>query len=106
MQQLLAWMGEPLRLRLSLGSSAARSAVLRRGVGRIRHLEVKTLWIQDHTASGRLVVDKIKGTENVADIGTKPLAGPIFVKLRVMLGLVMLTVVTRTRKTEEIAIGS
>ena len=90
LQQLLAWMGEPLRLRLSLDSSAARSAVLRRGVGRIRHLEVKVLWIQDLTNAGRLVVDKIKGTENVADIGTKPLPGPTFVKLRAMLGLMML----------------
>ncbi len=90
LQQLLAWLGEPLRLRLSLDSSAARSAVLRRGVGRIRHLEVKVLWIQDHTNSGRLVVDKIKGTENPADIGTKPLPGPTFVKLRAMLGLMMM----------------
>ena len=90
LQQLLGWLGDPLRMRLSLDSSAARSAVLRRGVGRIRHLEVKVLWIQDHTNSGRLVVDKIKGTENVADIGTKPLPGPTFVKLRAMLGLMMM----------------
>ena len=36
------------------------------------------------------MVDKIKGTENVADIGTKPLPGPTFVKLRAMLGLMMM----------------
>jgi hypothetical protein len=88
LQQLLGWAGVPLRMRLHIDSSAARSAVLRRGVGRIRHLEVKVLWIQDMTTSGRLLVDKIKGTENMADIGTKPLSGPVFNKLRLLLGLV------------------
>ena len=67
LQQLLGWAGIPLRMRLHIDSSAGRSALLWRCVGRIRHLEVKVLWIQDMTNCGRLLVDKVKGTENVAD---------------------------------------
>ncbi len=40
--------------------------MLCRGVGRVRHVEVKVLWIQDVTSGGRLLVDKVRGTENVA----------------------------------------
>ncbi len=60
-----------------MDSSAGRSAVLRRGLGRNRRLEVKVLWTQDLTYSGRLVVDKVRETDNVADVGTKRLSGPV-----------------------------
>ncbi len=76
-------------MRLHTDSGAGRSALLRRGVGRTRHLEVKVLWIQDMTNSGGLLVDKVRGTEDVADIGTKPLSGPVFNKLSSRLGLVL-----------------
>ncbi len=48
-QQLLGWMGEPVRIRLRMDGAAARSALCRQGVGEIRHLEVKVLWAQDQT---------------------------------------------------------
>ena len=70
-------------------SDAANAAAKHGAAGSTRVQRKPTLWIQDHTAAGRLVVDKIKGTENVADIGTKPLPGPTFVKLRALLGLVL-----------------
>ena len=88
LQQLLGWCGVPLRLRLYTDSAAGRSALLRRGVGRMRHMQVKLLWVQDLTSSGRLLVDKIRGTLNPADIGTKPLAGPALRNVRGLLGLV------------------
>ena len=56
-QQLLGWLGEPVRIRLRMDASAARSVLCHQGVGRIRHLEVKVLWIQDMTNCGRLLVD-------------------------------------------------
>lgn len=87
LQELLAWMGEPVRIRLRMDSSAGRSVLLRRGVGRIRHLEVKVLWIQDETARGRLLIDKVPGDQNTADIGTKPLGQEAFERHRGGLGL-------------------
>ena len=50
--ELFAWICEPLRARLRrVESSAELCVVLRAGVGRICHLEVKVLWAQDHTRS-------------------------------------------------------
>ena len=52
-------------------SSAGRAISLRKGTGKVRHLQVKYLWIQDALFEKRLAIDKVKGTENPADVGTK-----------------------------------
>lgn len=77
-QQLWAWFGYPMRLRLRTDSSATREVVHRQGVGRIRHLSVKVLWIPEYTAKGRILVEKVLGTQNPTGGGTKPLAGKSF----------------------------
>ena len=56
-------------------STAAIGIVNRKGVGRIRHLEVGKLWIQELREDGGLEVKKVKGTANVADQCTKYLNG-------------------------------
>ena len=55
-------------------SSVAKSFVATRGLGKMRHLEVKLLWLQECVQRGRLKVGKVKGTTNVADILTKYLS--------------------------------
>ena len=87
MQQLLAWCGFPLKVVLRTDSSACRGTMARQGVGRQRHLQVQTLWVQQEVKSGRLVLGKVSGSENMADIGTKPLGKTLFEKFRGMLGL-------------------
>ena len=57
------------------GSSALRVAS-RRGLGRMRHMEIRRLWLQDEVAAGRLVILYTKGEDNVADLLTKNLGGP------------------------------
>ncbi len=47
------------------------------------------LWSQDMTSGGRRMVDKMRRAENVADVGRKLLSGPVFVKLRLTLGLAL-----------------
>ena len=73
LQEVLGWLGVPMRMRLRCDSAACRSIIQRQGVGRARHLSTKVLWLQSMTASGRLVVEKVAGAENPADLGTKPL---------------------------------
>ena len=90
MQQLLAWCGFPLKVVLRTDSSACRGTMARQGVGRQRHLQVQTLWVQQEVKSGRLVLGKVAGSENMSDIGTKPLGKTLFEKFRSMLGLQML----------------
>ena len=44
--------GRRSNARVSTESSAARGIAMRRGVGKIRHLEVRTLWLQDQVGRG------------------------------------------------------
>ena len=51
-------------VRLGTDSSAAKSFVCRRGLGKMRHLEIRDLWLQKEVMEGRLEVSKIRGDEN------------------------------------------
>jgi hypothetical protein len=55
-------------------SSAARCFASRRGVGRMRHLEVRHLWLQGAVACQKVVVRRVPGEENPADLLTKYLS--------------------------------
>ena len=71
LQHVLGFLGLSLRLVLETDSAAARGVLNRVGVGRIRHLEVKTLWVQSLVDAKRLVVRASSGKVNPADIATK-----------------------------------
>ena len=43
----------------------------RKGLGRVRHVEVGELWIQDTVKQKRMTISKVAGEENPADILTK-----------------------------------
>lgn len=48
-------------------STAAMGIVAKKGVGRIRHLDVGMMWVQELRERGGLQVNKMKGTSNLAD---------------------------------------
>ena len=52
-------------------ASAAIGMVNRTGVGRLRHVRVQFLWVQDAVREGDLKVSKVKGEENPSDLLTK-----------------------------------
>ena len=54
-------------------NSAARQLVSRQGVGRIRHLSGKLLWVQDLVLSKQLAIGQIPTEWSYSDVGTKPL---------------------------------
>jgi len=56
---------------LKTDSSAAKSFVSRRGLGRMRHLEIRDLWLQKEVRDGKVEISKIPGTQNPADLMTK-----------------------------------
>jgi len=70
-QSLMDDMGYECKIKMRSDSSAGRAISLRKGTGKVRHLQVKYLWIQDALFEKRLVIEKVKGIENPADIGTK-----------------------------------
>lgn len=51
--------------------SAAKSFVCRRELGKMHHLKIRDLWLQKEVQEGRLVVSKVKGEDNPADLMTK-----------------------------------
>ena len=54
-------------------ASAARAVASRRGLGKVRHLHTRYLWLQDTVACRALALRTIHGTENPADAFTKAL---------------------------------
>ena len=64
-------MGIPVRIRVSTDASAAKGIASRRGLGKVRHIEVHQLWVQDKVASGEIEVRKVDGKGNLADMLTK-----------------------------------
>ena len=67
----LGFKGLVNKIRLGTDSSAAKSFVSRRGLGRMRHLEIRDLWLQKEVADGNLEVSKVAGDRNPADLMTK-----------------------------------
>ena len=60
-----------MKLELRVDAKATIGILHRQGLGRLRHVEVGHLWIQQAVKSGRIEVRKVLGTENIADLMTK-----------------------------------
>ena len=61
---------KPLPVEILTDASAARGVVQRQGVGRIRHFQVKQLWVQERESTSELLITKIDRAVNWADLLT------------------------------------
>ena len=68
---MLADLNINLTTNLNTDSSAAKGIASRRGLGKVRHIELCELWLQDQVARGKIVVNKIRGDDNFSDSLTK-----------------------------------
>ena len=68
-------------------SSSAVALTMRRGLGRLRHLSVKQLWLQQKIREARLKVCRVPSAENASDLFTKVFWGPRFRALVDLVGL-------------------
>ena len=73
MKALMSDLGVDVKLKLKSDASAAIGIASRRGLGKIRHLEVSQLWLQQKVANGDLELIKVNGGDNLADALTKHL---------------------------------
>ena len=71
--QLAEDWGLPLKGRVQVDSSAAIGVIGRRGNGKLRHVRVGSLWIQERVERGDLDLQKVHGEWNPADLLTKGL---------------------------------
>lgn len=70
-QSLLRDLGEECEINLMTDATAAMGICRRTGVGKVRHLDTRLLWIQDKVRGGDIRLEKIAGLENPADAFTK-----------------------------------
>ena len=80
-QSLLKDLGWDVQLRVCLDASAAQSIASRQGLGKMRHVDVRYLWLQEVVRAGRLQLQKVRGAENPADVLTKPLTSTMALDL-------------------------
>ena len=70
-QSILRDLGQEIPIRVWTDSSASIGICTRQGLGKLRHLDTHTLWIQQAVRSGRVDLRKIAGEVNPADLFTK-----------------------------------
>ena len=74
---LLKDWGLQYKAEIRTDASAAKSIASRRGVGKVRHLQTRYLWVQEKTSTGELTLQKVSTHLNVADVLTKAVLGPL-----------------------------
>ena len=72
LRELCHDLGLEVRLRVHSDATGAIGMCRRRGLGKVRHLAVADLWIQDKVKAKDFDLVKVNGQENPADILTKP----------------------------------
>ena len=74
-QSLFADLGVPLDVRVWTDSSAAMGICTRQGLGKLRHIDTQTLWIQEKVRTKQITLKKVLGELNPADLLTKFITG-------------------------------
>ena len=64
-------LGSSVRVCVMTDSSAAKGMASRKGLGKVRHVEVNQLWVQQKVSSGEIELRKVDGVNNLADALTK-----------------------------------
>ena len=67
-------------IEIKVDSSAAHAFFHRRGVGRMKHIDSRILWLQDLIAAGGVRLKKIPRTQNLADMLTTRQHKPVLIK--------------------------
>jgi hypothetical protein len=85
-KSLMADLGLPVSIEIVQDSTSAKGTASRIGIGKIKHLDTGWLWIQDAVKSGLVVLRKINGKVNPADLLTKPKSAAEAARLSEALG--------------------
>ena len=74
MQAMYTDFGVKVGIKLHTDASGAKGIAQRRGLGKLRHVDVHLLWLQQKVANGTFSVHKVDGKVNPADLLTKYLS--------------------------------
>ena len=86
LQSLLRDLGVEVEVTVRSDSSAARGFGQRQGLGRMRHVQSRYLWVQERVKEGHISLDPIRGKNNPADMFTKAVAGTLRERFMKLLG--------------------
>jgi hypothetical protein len=67
--------GIRLNIRIHMDATAGAAIGSRCGLGRVKHLSMVFLWVQEYVTSGKIRLYKVHTTENPADMLTKAVSG-------------------------------
>ena len=73
MKSIAEGFGYNMKLVVEIDAAAAEGMMQRRGLGKMRHLEVAELWGQQAIAEGKFALRRVRSENNASDLGTKPL---------------------------------
>ena len=79
-QALLRDLGVQMPIRVWTDSSATMGICSRQGLGKLRHVDTRSLWVQQRVRDGTLELRKVRGEVNPADVFTKHLSSEERVK--------------------------
>ena len=72
--------GSQLQIQLHPDATAAKGIVERRGLSKIRHVDMNVLWLQEACARKTILMNQVSGEENCADLWTKHLGAKVINK--------------------------
>ena len=71
LQAMYQDMGQTVTIKCHTDASSAKSIAMRKGLGKLRHMAVHMLWLQQRVAAGEIEIVKVNGLHNPADLYTK-----------------------------------
>ena len=74
LKSLMEDLGVNLEIKVFTDATTGKAMAVRRGLGKVRHIAVNELWIQERVYLGDLKIVKIKNKFNPADLMTKHLS--------------------------------
>ncbi len=70
-------LGMVLNCKLLIDAKATLGIISRRGLGRLRHIEVQELWLQSAVEQNNISVERVPSWQNAADMMTKYVSGDV-----------------------------
>ena len=64
-------LGVSISVNVKTDASAAKGIASRRGLGKVRHIDVSQLWLHDRVSKEEIAIEKVSTHNNIADAMTK-----------------------------------
>ncbi len=89
LESVLADFGIKVRFEIHSDATAAIGIASRQGLGKLRHIAVADLWVQQKLMENAFKVSKVQGKENISDLMTKALDAVRINELLDLMGIVV-----------------